>query len=126
MRAVSQKRCGNKTKIFTLTSLLITCPEGFLVDHKNRNSLDNRKSNFRIATRSQNQYNSGPRRGKKYKGVGFRRKSCNWIAKLMANGVNYCETHPTEILAAHAYDDLAIKHHGEFAYLNFPPKGVKK
>lgn len=40
-----------------LHRVILDCPEGSFVDHINHDKLDNRKSNLRIVTRSENQMN---------------------------------------------------------------------
>lgn len=37
---------------------ILCTPEGFVTDHKNGDKLDNRRSNLRVATPSQNQQNN--------------------------------------------------------------------
>lgn len=92
-------------------------PKGLLVDHKNRDTLDNSRANLRLATRSQNQWNSRKRAGSsKYKGISFSKTRNKWRARLM---INYKEIYigefGTEELAHEAYKVAAIKHFGEFA-----------
>ena len=88
------------------------------VDHINRNGLDNRKSNLRLATTEQNCAN---RRGwynseSGFKGV-TRVGSGRWQARYRGKQIG---TFDTTEEAARAYDVEAFAHMGEFAYLNFP------
>lgn len=58
-----------------------------------------------------------------YKGVSWKKDICKWTAKI---GVDYKSIYlgcfENEIEAAKAYDEAAMKYHGEFACLNFPQK----
>jgi hypothetical protein len=95
-----------------------------VVDHTNTNSLDNRRSNLRLATPSQNSCNS--RRDKsntysRYRGVSFSKRKQKWFAAIRANGKKiWLGYFKTEIDAARAYDRAAREYHKEFASLNFP------
>lgn len=93
------------------------------VDHRNRNGLDNRRKNLRIASRSQNQANVTLRRDNTlgYKGVVLRRGG--WGAQIRHQGSRqWLGVHPTKETAARAYDTKALELFGEFACLNFPVK----
>lgn len=94
------------------------------VDHKDRDGLNNRRSNLRPADYFQNAQNrERPRCRAGYRGVQFRpnAKVNKYHAVLWARGKAYFGgMHPTAESAAHAYDALARQHHGEFAVVNFP------
>lgn len=100
--------------------LVMNAKQGVFIDHRNRNRLDNQKGNLRFCTRSQNMMNQVKRTSRKYKGVYPSGK--NGFRVLI--GVNYKLTsvgsYKTEFEAAKAYDEAAIRLHGEFASLNFP------
>lgn len=100
-----------------------------IIDHINRNTLDNRKSNLRFA----NHQNNGMNRGKsnrtggtasKYKGVYYKKgkhRKKRWYSKVCTKNQNYCcGVYYDECGAAKAYDKKALELFGEFAYLNFP------
>lgn len=118
--------CNNKEGYNLLTRYLLSVRDKNLhVDHKNHNTLDNRRSNLRICTLSENmrsrrKYNrkeviSGDR--SKYKGV--RIDGIYISAVIRVNGRRiHLGTFPTEKLAALAYNEAAKKYHGEFAVLN--------
>lgn len=100
--------------------ILVDAPDGFDVDHANGNTLDNRKCNLRIATRSQNQANAKPRGGvSKYKGVSFHRN--RWCASITKDKTRtHLGCFGSEEDAAKAYDAAAVVAYGEFARTNFP------
>lgn len=92
-------------------------------EHKNRKTLDNRRSNLRMANRSQNQANR-PRTKRStsgYKGVSWYKRFGKWQASIQKNGkkrnLGY---YFDKIEAAKAYDLAARELFGEFALLNFP------
>jgi hypothetical protein len=88
-------------------------------DHKNRNTLDNRRSNLRMCTQTQNMGNVGPRRGRRFKGVSRRGGSWRAYINLQYRQIGL-GAYTSEEDAARAYDAAALKYFGEFACLNFP------
>lgn len=58
------------------------------VDHINRNRLDNRRNNLRLATPSQNSINRIKRNQdeNKVKGVNWHKGKCKWCAQINING----------------------------------------
>ena len=91
------------------------------VDHVNHNKIDNRKSNLRFATQSQNTMNSTKRSNSlsKYKGVGWNAMARKWQVVVSKKGThNYLGLFVSEIDAALAYNAAAKELFGEFALLN--------
>lgn len=91
------------------------------IDHKDRNGLNNQRSNLRIATNQQNSINQiGCDKTSKYKGVYLNKSKRKYSAQIK---VDYRSMHighfDSEIEAAMAYDRKAKELFGEFAYLNF-------
>ena len=117
------KILGKVYRIHRLVWLIETgeWPEGDL-DHIDQNKANNRFSNLRAATRSQNMSNRGIYRNNTsgFKGVGWHKANRKWRARVTVRGVQHfvgwfdC---PEE--AAHAYDEAAIRLYGEFAVTNF-------
>jgi hypothetical protein len=94
--------------------------KGYVIDHINRNKLDNRMENLRIITAKENSYNrtKNINSNNKYKGV---RKSGNkYIASISKDGIKReIGGFETEEAAAEAYDMMAEELFGEFAGKNF-------
>lgn len=92
------------------------------VDHINRNKLDNRRSNLRLASHSQNMFNVGKRKNSssQYKGVSRLSANGKWRAGIMVDCVNVAIiVSESEEEAAWMRDQWALQLHGEFAVLNF-------
>lgn len=121
---IAATRIGKK-RIKLHRFLLGLSDPNILVDHKNRNPLDNRRENLRYCTLSQNRANAAKKKAgpaSKYKGVmasGSRFKP--WRSRIIKNRKVYeVGFFKSEIEAARAYDMRAAELFGEFAYLNFP------
>jgi hypothetical protein len=113
----------NRTKILSMHREIMGAPAGMLVDHRNRDTLDNRRENLRLATHSQNQFNKGKTSRKttsRFIGVFFEKYSGRWVARTTVEGKRiWLGRFDNEIDAARVYDEAAKKYHGEFAQLNF-------
>lgn len=90
------------------------------VDHKNLDPLDNRRSNLRLATSSQNKTNQSKHQSNTsgFKGICWISSRGKWIAKIrVSKRVIYLGEFDTPEKAHEAYCEAAIKYHGEFARL---------
>lgn len=88
------------------------------VDHINRNPLDNRRSNLRLATLSQNQHNRKLNKNNTsgFKGVSWHPSMKKWVATIRLNYKQYILGYFSDPKdAALAYREAALELHGEFA-----------
>ena len=107
---------GKKSNIH-LHRLIMKTPIGMEVDHKDMNGLNCQKYNMRNCTHRQNMCNRKSTGSSKYLGVYFQKKYIR--ATITVNRkVIYLGLYKKEIDAAIAYNEAAIKYHGEFANIN--------
>jgi len=134
---------GDRRK--SIHRVVMDAPKGMVVDHADGNPLDNRKSNLRKCTRSQNSQNKKLRSDSAtgFKGV-WKKRGIKYTSKKTGETKYYelkkpyeayigdpatanpnkrqikLGTYATPEEAARAYDEKAKELYGEFAYLNFP------
>ena len=107
-----------------LHRLIAGAGPGEIVDHVNRNPLDNRTCNLRIATKGENAANRGADRRRigtssRHKGVAWRKNRNCWGAYIHVDGkTRYLGSFKDETDAAVAYNKAALETWGEFARLN--------
>lgn len=125
-RYVKGKKVGT---IFLHHFILGTNPSEYVVDHINRNRLDNRKINLRVITQQQNSFNRGPNKNKKsskFKGVYWSKEKELWVSFVKINGVmNHVGYFISETEAAAAYNAKAKELFGLYAWLNEVPEDTK-
>lgn len=92
-----------------------------VIDHIDKNKLNNRIENLRECTQRQNSLNqSGSRRStSKYKGVSWDKVNKKWLAQIMVHRRGKkLGRFVDELDAARAYNNAALQYFGEFAQLN--------
>lgn len=113
-------RVHGKKKHEYLHRVICKAPEGYHIDHKNCDRLDNRRSNLRFASKADNQRNKPRQKNNTsgFKGVSWHSHNKMWVAKLHINRkrvhLGYFKD-PAE--ASKAYEVGAQKHFGQFARL---------
>lgn len=124
--AVRHTKAGGEVRaIFMHQQVAMSNPDIEVVDHRNRCGIDNQKENLRVCSNAQNAWNRAvnqTKRTSKYKGVYFDKSRAG--VKPWQAGIN-CHKKAirlgwfaTENEAAQAYNDAALRYHGEYAYLN--------
>lgn len=113
-------RSNNNERIY-LHRYIMNNPVGFVVDHINGNTLDNRKENLRVCTNSQNSSNQKIRKNNQYglKGISFDRRRGKWYARIKSNNVTkYLGSFYSRYDAALAYNKASKLIHKEFGLTN--------
>lgn len=92
---------------------LLNPPAGMQVDHINGDKLDNRRSNIRICTKSQNAINTHHHKSKSgYRGVYWSPSSKKWFAAIRIDGIQDKKE------AALAFNNAAIMRDKNFVVTN--------
>jgi hypothetical protein len=120
---------GTLHKTVGMHRFLMGCKrgDGTMVDHWDRNGLNNVKSNLRLVNQTQSACNRGKKQWKgrssssRYKGVCWSKEEGKFRVRICINGKRrLVGDFVNEEQAAREYDAAATEVHGEFAVLNFP------
>lgn len=109
-------------KTHSMHRIILDAPTGLLVDHKDGDGLNNQRCNLRLATRSQNVRNRRKPNAltSTFKGVSWYKPLGKWLSRIMVERrAVHLGYFLSEIEAARAYDEAALRLHGEFANPNF-------
>jgi hypothetical protein len=104
-----------------MSRVIMNPAPGVLVDHQNRDTLDNRRSNLRNATTFQNAWNAKCRKDSLtgIKGVSFYKDRGKWVAYVKVDRKNkYLGLFETPELAKAARDAKIASLHGEFSFFS--------
>jgi hypothetical protein len=114
-------------KTYSLTRMLMQAGENELVDHRNRNPLDNRRSNLRIVSSRQNAINRTPNSSTGYIGVsittlrGKKRLQATFKPAGKRRKFSLYDTPENRIICALVHDKFVIEAgDDEYAPLNWP------
>lgn len=111
---------SDKPKIIKMHRLVLGFPD-YKIDHKDRNGLNNKKSNLRKFEGGQNRMNSSISKNNTtgFKGVTYEQKKKLWLTHIGFKGEKIKGGRfKNKYAAALRYNQLAIKYFGEFAVIN--------
>jgi len=87
-----------KKQTIRMHRLITGCPKGKIVDHLNHDRLDNRRSNLRVCTQSDNMRNLK----NQGKGYWYQRQNNNWVVEIHNQHIGVFKTEEEAIkIAAH-------------------------
>lgn len=119
--AITHNPQNNKQWIW-MHRLIMSTPKDLQTDHINGNKLDNRRSNLRICTSSQNRVNiiHPINSTSTFRGVSWNKEKNRWSSQIQVNNKRILiGRFNNERHAAIAYDLWARDIFGEFSLLNF-------
>lgn len=106
-----------------LHRLIMGAPQGMVVDHIDRNGLNNTRANLRVVSQAGNLWNTAGRGEVPYKGVW--RKRAKWAAAISRGDCTYSlGVFETAEVAATAYDAAALALGYDRSGLNFPERST--
>lgn len=110
----SDKRRGTKTIL--MHRLIMNAEDGFVVDHKDDNCLNNRRANLRVCSHRENITRGRENKSKSgFRGVSKQLLHDSYCVKV---GGEYVGNFKTAEEAARAYDAAAVAKFGQFARTN--------
>jgi len=115
---------GAKNHTILMHRLITNAPKALMVDHVDRDGLNNQRQNLRVCSQGRNMLNSVKHRDaatSTFKGVWWHRQRGRWCAEFRHKKLGLFDT---EIEAALAYDAAALAFDPAFARVNFPQGGA--
>jgi len=113
--------CTIKSKTVLMHRMIMKAPYGLVVDHRDKNGLNNQKYNLRLCTQSQNMAAAKMKNTNTSGYRGVSKHGSGWKATITVRYKQYViGTFRNKEDAARAYDKWAKELYGEFANLNFP------
>jgi hypothetical protein len=107
-----------KCQTLSIQYFILPRKEGFIIDHINRDPLDNRLCNLRYATTQQNSWNRSSKE-RNFKGVYFNKNIKRWIALVTIGGKKVLiDSFLTKEEGLKAYDFIVKINRGDFSVTN--------
>jgi AP2 domain/HNH endonuclease len=107
-------------KLISMARQIMKAEKGEVVDHKDHDTLNNRRCNLRRCTKAQNSWNQRVRRNNTsgFKGVCWNKNSKKWLSYITVNRrMIYVGGFNTPQEAGKAYAEAAAYYYGEFSGL---------
>lgn len=125
VRTISNTIINGKKSTVILYRIILDAPSGLDVDHKNLDTLDNRVSNIRLATRTQNNCNKWAWGISGLKNIYWKPKENRWRVQVQNESGKYTKSFPvsqnlsnkdSQLKRAIEYrNNQLIELHGDFA-----------
>jgi len=120
-RTPKEKAATGRKAVVLLHRYILKVGPKQKIDHVDRDGLNNRRKNLRLATNAENAMNMPARNATGFKGVSRHKNGWRAVIKHNYRNINL-GSFDTKEDAARAYDAAAIRLHPEHALLNFPKK----
>ncbi len=121
-RRTKSRQERDKPTIPRMHRIILSAPSDMEVDHINGDGLDNRRCNLRLCTKTENRRNKRKQKGNyssSHKGVRWSPERHKWKAQIQVDHKQHVlGCFNTELKAAEAYNEAALRFFGEFARLN--------
>ena len=117
----AKRTINAKGRVLRMHRVLMNAKKGVIIDHRDRNGLNNQRYNLRKCSSSQNCCNRHPRNNVSsiYKGVSYCNTRNMWVARInKTHKSRHLGYFDTQLEAVIIYNIAARKYHGEFANPN--------
>lgn len=119
--AMREGNLAGQSKTIYMHRFIMNTPKGMYTDHIDMNPLNNQKSNLRICTNSQNNFNKIKQKNNTsgYKGIDWVKKDKVWRIRLNKNKKTVFLAYSKNLTeAVKIYNQAVREHHGTYGRLN--------